>query len=583
MYRFLLIKLSYILKSLFLLLLLLFSLIVMAQQQKAVSEQINDRGEVYLLIDVPNQKTLNKLNKVSSIDKPFFTKNSNKVYAYVSKNQIEEFEKLGLDYLLQTPPSLKLEATMCPDLNSVKNWNCYPTYNQYISLMNEFVANYPDLCQLEEIGTSVDGRSVLSIKISDNASQSEEEPAFFYTSTMHGDEVTGYPLMLRLIDYLLNNYDTDSRIKELVDNTEIWINPLANPDGTYAAGNLEITGATRSNSNGYDLNRNFPDPQSGEYPNGTRQKETLDMMDFMTKYPFVLSANFHGGAEVVNYPWDTWYSSEKLHADNDWYINLSRQYADTVHGNSAGYMTGFDDGITHGADWYSIDGGRQDYVNYYLHSRETTIELTTLKIPDASILPEFWNYNYRSFINYIDRVHLGLYGKITDVDANPIKAKMFVENHDKDSSGVYSNANNGMYYRLIMGGSYNISYSAAGFITKTYNNVSFSDTELKRLDVVLERAIVSVKDLSIDPIELKSINNPFQNYILADISLADYSGDLNISLYDSNGRLCKEKQLYNTKTGNNSLYLETNNLPSGLYVLHVSTKQFAIRKKMVKP
>lgn len=567
---------------------LLFSLLlyhsteVTAQQNKKTKQQIDERGEVYLLIDVPDKKTLSKLNKVSSIDRRSIAENGNRVYAYVFKNQFRDFENLKLNYLLQIPPSLKMAATMCPDLNSVKNWNCYPTYNQYISLMNEFATNFPDLCQLEEIGKSVDGRSVMSIKISDNVAQDEEEPAFFYSSTMHGNETAGYPLMLRLIDYLLNNYQSDSRIKELIDNTEIWINPLANPDGTYSAGNLEITGATRSNANGYDLNRNFPDPIDGYPKPGDLhypiQLETQDMMDFMAAHNFVLSANFHGGAEVINYPWDTWY---QRHADDDWYQNLSRQYADTVHANSSGYMAYLDNGITNGYDWYPISGGRQDYANYYLHSRETTIELS-VKIPDASTLPSLWDYNYRSLLNYIDRVHLGLYGKITDVDGNPVKAKIFIENHDADSSDIYSNPDNGMYYRLIIGGSYDISYSASCFNTKTYNNISFSDTELKRLDVVLEKETVSINNITIAQIQLKAINNPFNNYISVNFDLSDHVGKLSISLYDSHGRLCKKTQYNNAKTGNNSFYLKTEELSNGLYILMIHTPEFSIRKKLIK-
>ena len=566
-------------KILFFGILLFHSTEVTAQQYKTTKQQIEERGEVYLLIDVPNQRTLYKLNKVSSIVRGTITENSNKVYAYVSKNQIKDFEDLDLNYSLQIPPSLKLAAAMCPDLSGVKNWNCYPTYDQYISLMNEFVTNFPDLCQLEEIGKSVDGRSVMSIKISDNVAQDEEEPAFFYTSTMHGDEIAGYPLMLRLIDYLLNNYQSDNRIQELIDSTEIWINPLANPDGTYSAGNLSITGATRNNANNKDLNRNFPDPQDGYYPDGERQQETQDMMNFMATHNFVLAANFHGGVEVVNYPWDTWYTR---HADDDWYQSLSGQYADTVHSNSTGYMTDFNNGITNGADWYLVSGGRQDYANYYLHSRETTIEISTVKIPDASTLPNLWNYNYRSFLNYINRVHYGLYGKITDVDGNPLKAKIYIENHDVDSSDIYSDKDNGMYYRMIMGGTYDISFSAEGYKTKTYNDISFIDTERKRLDVVLEKVPVSINDLSKAIIGIKTINNPFNNYIAANLDVPDYSGEIQISLYDANGRLHKKTKLNNLKTGLNSFYMTTNELRSGLYILQIQAEQYAIKEKLIK-
>ncbi len=127
------------------------------------------------------------------------------------------------------------------------------------------------------------------LKISDNPEADETEPETFYTSTMHGDETGGFILMLRLADLLLKNYNGDSRIKELVDNLEIWINPLANPDGTYTNGNV-ISNPTRFNSNGIDLNRNFPDPLAPEI---VSEKETLDMIKFMRSRRFVISANFH--------------------------------------------------------------------------------------------------------------------------------------------------------------------------------------------------------------------------------------------------------------------------------------------------
>ena len=88
---------------------------------------------------------------------------------------------------------------------------------------------------------------------------------------------------------------------------EIYITPLANPDGTYHGGNNTVSGAWRGNANGIDLNRNYWDPADGQHPDGeVWQTETIANMNFMAAHHFVISANFHGGAEVVNYPWDTW-------------------------------------------------------------------------------------------------------------------------------------------------------------------------------------------------------------------------------------------------------------------------------------
>ncbi len=99
-------------------------------------------------------------------------------------------------------------------------------------------------------------------------------------------------IALRLIDYLLNNYTSDAQVTEMVNNLDIYINPNANPDGTYAGGNGSVGGATRYNANGIDLNRNYPDPEDGDHPDGNAwQIETIHFMQFAEDYNFVLSSN----------------------------------------------------------------------------------------------------------------------------------------------------------------------------------------------------------------------------------------------------------------------------------------------------
>ena len=52
------------------------------------------------------------------------------------------------------------------DINQVMEWEKYPTYSQYDSIMRSFSNLYPSLCKLDTIGTSVNGRLVLVLKIS---------------------------------------------------------------------------------------------------------------------------------------------------------------------------------------------------------------------------------------------------------------------------------------------------------------------------------------------------------------------------------------------------------------------------------
>ena len=179
---------------------------------------------------------------------------------------------------------------------------------------------------------------------------------------MHGNELAGYVLSLRLINYILDNYGNNQRITNLVNEIDIWINPLANPDGAYAGGNQNVNFATRYNANWVDLNRNYPDPQDGPHPDGNPyQEETNIFLALADSINFTLSANIHGGVEVCNYPWDTW---SNLTADNDWWQYVSHEYADTCQANSvSGYFNYLNDGITNGNDWYEVNGGRQDYMN----------------------------------------------------------------------------------------------------------------------------------------------------------------------------------------------------------------------------
>jgi hypothetical protein len=413
-------------------------------------------------------------------------------------------------------------------VNQAMEWQSYPTYPQYDSIMRSFPKLYPSLCRLDSIGTSVNGRKIFALKISDNAGVKEDEPEIFYSSTIHGDELGGYVLMLRLTDYLLKNYNLNSRVKNMVDNLEIWINPLANPDGTYTSGN-SITYPVRANANGYDLNRNFPDPF---IPSVTKQKETLDMIKFMRKHKFVISANFHAGAEVVNYPWDRWLS--KIHADESWFYNISRAYADTVHKYSGpAYMADFDNGVTRGAVWYIVYGGRQDYVTWELQGREVTIEIDYTKETPAAQLELLWLYNWRSLLGYPENALYGIHGLVKDAHTTfPVPARIFISGHDKDSSQVLADTLSGSFIRMLSPGLWNLTFSANGYRDTIINNVSVMAG--LRTDLIVEmKSIISSIDTA-DPGVPLLYPNPASSFIMAKLP-EKLSGNINIRIIGQSG------------------------------------------------
>ncbi|NOX48088.1 MAG: T9SS type A sorting domain-containing protein [Chlorobi bacterium] len=459
---------------------LLFGLV--AQSQNNNNQLFKERGEVFFKFNMETPKDIHFLTNTISIDDVQGTL----VFAYANEKGFSEFLGMGIDYTILPHPGDIENPNMKSsiDLKNIDSWDFYPTYEAYVDMMYQFQTDYPGLCQVYSIGQSVQNRELLMARISDNVGTDEGEAQFLYTSTMHGDETTGFPLMLRFIDYLLSNYGSDDRVTGLVNNLDIYINPNANPDGTYHGGNNTVNGAQRYNANNVDLNRNYPDPQDGPHPDGEAwQPETLAFMAFAESHHIVLACNMHGGAEVCNYPWDTW---AQYPADTDWWQYVMHEYADTAQLFSPnGYMSGFDDGITNGYAWYEVNGGRQDYMNYFQQCREFTIELSDQKLLPPSQLPAHWDYNYRSFLNYLEQVQYGVSGTITDADTgDPLVGEVYIESHEADSSWVYSGVL-GDYHRPLYQGTYDITYSAIGYIPQTIN-VTVANKETSIVDVQLE-------------------------------------------------------------------------------------------------
>ena len=476
-------------KKRFLFVILLLVSVCVSAQEKDLDAMMQQRNEYYFSFKLNADDDLSKIARTISVDKV----DGDVVVAYANNLNFMEFNKLGHDITLLTPPSLVEEHRMF-DGNSraTYEWDSYPTYEAYEEMMFDFAQNHPDKCEIITLGTLSSNRKILVAHI--NNGVSDGKPKFLYTSTIHGDETTGYIMMLRLIDYLLEN-QTLPEVQNVLDNIDLFVCPNTNPDGTYHGGNNTVNGATRANAQGIDMNRNFPDMNDGPHPDGNPYTtETEWLMDFAQNYQFTMAANYHGGAEVMNYPWD---NETDLHVDDAWWQLVSREYADLCHQVNPNYMTFKNNGITNGAQWYMIGGGRQDYMNYYHKCREVTIECSDTKCPSGSQLPNFWNINKNSIFAYMNQCLYGIHGVVTDMNTGaPLSATISISNHDNDYSVVESQMPAGDFHRPIKGGTYNVVVTANGYYP-FQQTVTVADGQTVVLNVALEPGEGLIADFNV--------------------------------------------------------------------------------------
>lgn len=270
----------------------------------------------------------------------------------------------------------------------------YPTPEEIEQSLRSITSKYPNLATLYSIGKSAKKRDLWVIKLTSNKKPSDQKPKFKYIANMHGDEIVGRELMVLLIKDLASGYNNEQRITQLLDNTEIHIMPSMNPDGAQLG--------RRGNGNNIDLNRDFPDFTTSDNKDelNNRQPETKAVMNWQKQYNFKLSANFHGGAEVVNYPWDT---SPNPIPQQDLVKDISLEYA--TNAPYMGASTVFNNGITNGFEWYEVNGGMQDWSIYWRKDLQVTIELSDEKWPDYSRINYFYEQNKNALISYIERIH----------------------------------------------------------------------------------------------------------------------------------------------------------------------------------
>lgn len=372
-------------------------------------------------------------------------------------------------------------------------WSCVLcldfNYHDNESLEN-FLRNmsqlYPNLTKLYSIGKTVENKDLWVLAIGRNPDTHQPlRPHVKYIGNMHGNEVVGREVLLHLIDHYVTSYGNNDTITYFLNNTVVHIMPSMNPDGFNNSDIGDCFGVKgRGNKNGYDLNRNFPDYFATN--TAPTQPETSAVMNWTLQIPFVLSANLHGGALVVNYPFDNYPNANDIQKyvtspDDDVFISLSKTYSykhnNMFYGNHCEDV--FPDGITNGALWYPITGGMQDWNYIQAGCMEVTLEISCCKYPAPQTLPGFWNDNKQALVDFLMRVHSGVKGIIYDQDGKVVpSATLKIKGRELVS---FRSSKYGEYWRILLPGTYTLQVFNGIYVTERSFDVH--NGQATRLDI----------------------------------------------------------------------------------------------------
>lgn len=190
-------------------------------------------------------------------------------------------------------------------------------------------AAHPSIAQTKVIGQSLNGQDITAVRVTRQATRVPEgtRPVTVYLAAQHAREWITPEMVRRLLDRVLDGYGTDRQITRLVDTTELWFIPVANPDGYDYTFESEDTRLWRKNlrdidgdgeigsGDGVDLNRNFPtrwgydnegsspNPVSETYrgptPASEPETQALDRLFDRLRPEFLV--NYHSAAELILY------------------------------------------------------------------------------------------------------------------------------------------------------------------------------------------------------------------------------------------------------------------------------------------
>ncbi len=391
-----------------------------------------------------------------------------KVKVYATPGQVQTFRQQVLEFYAATPEwfigavqkpvyeellakGYRVEV-LVPDVRArAMEFDAYfHSYVYFRDTWGMIAAQYPNICRFDTIGTSAGGRLLVAMKITDNPDVMEGEPRICFDFSIHGNENNGCEIADHVMKQLLQNYGVDPLVTYLVNEREIWLIPMSNPDG--------LVSRSRYNDHGIDMNRDYGyafDEGAGGGAVPFQETEVQAFYHLAEEYPMAAWSQYHSGTELAMQPWG--YTTL---ATMD---SIIHAYEMNRYGTICNYPSGQIARVL-----YSVNGGSTDWYYGARGALGYAIEVCDGQPSPPSQIDTINRANWTAMREQIVRVAWGIRGYVTDsVTGQPVAARIEV---NPPGWFTYTDAI-GFYHKNLRPGTYSVTAIANGYASRTISGI----------------------------------------------------------------------------------------------------------------
>jgi len=380
--------------------------------------------------------------------------------------KLSGFEPKAIDFRLGAGDLLAKDVVL-DSLDDTNEDMSYHKESEVGGVLNQLASIYPDKARVVPVGQTEGGKSLLAMQLSDDLRNSHLQPAVKIVASVHGNEVVGTEMILKLARYLLTHQSFDTEIQHVFKAYSLHLLPTLNRDGNAEAQPGQSPAHChdqkgRLNSNSVDLETDFFD---GGGAGKAVQAETKTVMDWMDSRQFLLSINLRGGSDenIIVPKLDSGNSSSSATLLNQRLVrHLAQSYFASLDGQGGG-----DGGELCEGGQVVESQVRNSMTNYHWRHPDNVLELgiglSCCAQPQEAQLTGIWNRHRKSLLNLLFSLQ-GLHVVIEDVSAvgsgydldqaTVHIAELNLTLHTKDSSG--------QLWHLLPNGTYTVEVNLPG-------------------------------------------------------------------------------------------------------------------------